>query len=75
MVEFDPFRLQLSHQRPDHLADTVFVIPDDDRKAAPQLSDVTGYDNPMLGQKTANLIDKPDPFGDQTLADAMESAP
>ncbi|MBB6414357.1 hypothetical protein HNQ71_007067 [Mesorhizobium sangaii] len=36
MVEFDQFDLQLSHQRPDHFAESVSVILDDHRKAAPQ---------------------------------------
>lgn len=40
--------------------------------AALQLRDVTGNDNPMLGQKTANLVDESDPVGDQAAANAMD---
>lgn len=52
---------------------TPSLIPYNDSEAAPQLRDVTGNDNPMLGQKTANLVDEPDPVGDQAPANAVDS--
>ena len=49
------------------------MFPTMTARPTPQLRDVTGNDDPMLGQKTANLIDEPDPVGDQTPANAMDS--
>jgi hypothetical protein len=47
-MEFGHFRPQLAHERTDHVAEVVIVIPDDDGKAASQLRDVMSNDNPML---------------------------
>ena len=71
-IKLGQLRLQFPHKRSDHLAEAVVDIPRDEGKAAPQLRDVKGNDNPMLGQKTANLVDEPDPIGDQTPANAMD---
>ena len=72
LIELGQFRLQLPHKRADHLAEAVIVVPYDEGEATPQLRDITGNDNPMLGQKTANLVDEPDPVGDQTPANAVD---
>jgi hypothetical protein len=71
-IKLCQLRLQFPHERSDHLADTVVDVSHDDSKAAPELRDVTCNDNPMLGQKTTNLVDEPDPVGDQTPANAMD---
>src|SRR6266850_1112182 len=65
------FRPQLPHERTDHVAEAVIVVPDDDGKAASELRDVTSNDNPMLGKEATNLIDESDPVGDQTPTNAM----
>ena len=54
-IKLCQLRLQAPHERSDHLAETVVDVSHDYGKAAPQLRDVTGNDNPMLGQKTARI--------------------
>lgn len=56
LVELGQFSPQLPHQRSYHVAEAVIVVPDDDGKAASQLRDVTGNDNPMLGKEAMNLL-------------------
>ena len=70
-IKFGHFCLQFPHERTDHVAEAVIAVPDNDCEAASQLRDVTRNDNPMLGKKTANLIDEPDPVGDQTPTNSM----
>ncbi|WP_198032748.1 hypothetical protein [Mesorhizobium sp. WSM2561] len=42
--------VRIAHaESPNHVAETVIVIPDDDGKAVPQLRDVAGDGYPMLG--------------------------
>jgi hypothetical protein len=71
IINFGHFCLQLSHERTDHAAEAVLVVPDDDGKASSQLRDVTRNDNPMLGKEATNLIDESDPVGDQTPPNSM----
>src|SRR6266850_8303352 len=44
IIEFGHFRPQLPHERTDHVAEAVIVVPDDDGKAASELRDVTSND-------------------------------
>jgi hypothetical protein len=71
-IKLGQLLLQFPHERSEHLAEAVIDVSYDDREATPQLRDVTGNDNPMLGQKTANLIDEPDSIGDQAPANAVD---
>lgn len=48
IIKFGQLRLQLPHERANHVVEAVIVVPDDGSKTAPQLRDVARNDNPMF---------------------------
>ncbi|MCK1453610.1 hypothetical protein IVB36_22730, partial [Bradyrhizobium sp. 35] len=54
-IKLGQLLLQFPHERLEHLTEAVIDVSYDDREATPQLRDVTGNDNPMLGIASTGL--------------------